>query len=511
MIVALDSTVFTSDPECKSLAWRALIHAAQHWDLRIRTTEVVFAESVANYQRNILESQQALAKTAKALAPLGLEYVFDSPIKAIADSGNAYPSHFRALLESCGVEILKITGISHMEVVARAVGRRRPCDAKGDGYRDTLNWLTFLKLVKRNRKQEVVWVSADTDFLSNDASGLHGDLLEEIAELDASTRVFWYRNLKDLVIGLAAERSTYTGDDLHGLADSLQYASILKYVSENVFPGIFPHVLNAYKCGLPIRTTTARLLAVKDSRKLELNVKGPISDDLVLAEFKLEADADIEVDMSDSDPPESDLPLHISKPLIFRGMVTLDIHGRPQSAELWTIEAIADDPGRHAWEDTKALASQFQKLSSAFQDIALPPGYLDFVKNATLPPGYLDFVKDVTLPPGLVENFALPSGLLSDFTLPPGYLDLVQNFTLPPGYLDLVKSFTLPDLVKNFTLAPGLLPNFTLPPSYLQTLSGLGSTSGAAHEEPEGDSDDQQDEDSGEGFDGEDESGNEPD
>jgi PIN domain len=156
MIVLLDSNVFISDPECKSIAWRALVHAAKHWDLRIMTTEVVFAEAVAGYQRNIKDSQQVLARLSKALGPFGLKQVLEVPSKAMRESSDAYPDRLKEILDSCGIDILKVTSVSHMDIVKRAVSRRRPCDDKGNCYRDTLNWLVFVKIAKKHRRQEIV-------------------------------------------------------------------------------------------------------------------------------------------------------------------------------------------------------------------------------------------------------------------------------------------------------------------------------------------------------------------
>lgn len=48
------------------------------------------------------------------------------------------------ILDRYRVEIASVPEISHEELVTRATQRTKPCNIKGDGYRDTLNWLTVL-------------------------------------------------------------------------------------------------------------------------------------------------------------------------------------------------------------------------------------------------------------------------------------------------------------------------------------------------------------------------------
>ncbi len=168
--------------------------------------------------------------------------------------------------------------------------------------------------------------------------------------------------------------------------------------------------LDSYKCGLPIGTQTASLNTVDDVRDLKLNMSGSISGGQVIGQFEFMADTTIElysaVDSAETGPtPGSpgiqDPSSEISKPLVFSGIITLDDPGRPHSAELSTIEASPDDPGRQEWDKFRAVAGQ---LASAWRSLKVPPEVAEAMRfrlgpelaeamRFRLPPEYLEMLR----------------------------------------------------------------------------------------------------------------------
>lgn len=199
MIIFVDANAFVADPYCQGLAWRALVHATPAWDLRIKTTEVVFAEAVSKYERSIDARQKDMIKLSKSLGQLGLGNPLSELLAMVLASGEKYTEEFRKILSGCGVEVIEIPDIPHMDLVKRATSRRRPCDDNGNGYRDTLNWLVLLRAAEENPGEQIAWISDDTDFLASDGARFHADLIDDLVKIDASERVFWCRTLKDLV------------------------------------------------------------------------------------------------------------------------------------------------------------------------------------------------------------------------------------------------------------------------------------------------------------------------
>jgi hypothetical protein len=382
-------------------------------------------------------------KLSKLLGSLGLKEVLSAPLKALGESEESYSEHLSKTLDRSGVEIIEVPAIPHMEIVRRSVARKRPCDDKGDGYRDTLNWLTFLAVANDNPDDRLILVTNDSDFASQDSSGLHPDLMEDLGAIGASARVSLVRGLKELVLTVAAERSVEVGDDLRVFADQLRDSTILEYLSSSTLPSAFGSSLDAYACGLPFETVSARLLEAGNPRDLRLEITGSISDDLVVGQFEVKADAAIEVDTvipaKDSETSSGSLdtqeePSQLSKTLSFHGIITLDVHGKPQTAELSTIEALPEDPGRAEWEEArKAIqVTDWAKTVTGlptFQGLILPPGYFS---KFVLPADYLKAVSGISkmMPPA--DYLKAVSGI-SKMMPPLSYLNNVAK-AFPPDY-----------------------------------------------------------------------------
>jgi predicted nucleic acid-binding protein len=141
VIVLLDTTVFSADTLCAKAAWKALALAAPGWGIRVAVTEVVVAEAVANYQRRIetLRSELKVWVEKKNAEDHGLIRAFEAAQIVLSAESAEYAGHLNENIKASSVEILPVAQIPHMELVARATARRRPCDDHGNGYRDTLN------------------------------------------------------------------------------------------------------------------------------------------------------------------------------------------------------------------------------------------------------------------------------------------------------------------------------------------------------------------------------------
>ena len=142
MLVLLDTTTIMSDPLCKGIAWRVLANAPSVWDVQIFVPEVVVVEAIAGYQRRLNDAVISIGNWEKKLATLlGLTNLTETIDTALKESAASYPAQLRDSLNELDAKILAPPDVDHMQLVQRATTRRRPCDEKGDGYRDTLNWL----------------------------------------------------------------------------------------------------------------------------------------------------------------------------------------------------------------------------------------------------------------------------------------------------------------------------------------------------------------------------------
>ena len=157
MIAVLDANILMKDFPCAGNVWQALAHAPDTWSLRLVTSEVAVAETVAGYERQVLEAVAGVAKMTSSWWRFGaMSEVEDFQVRMRERVAN-YQQDLTSSLEAAGVETLQPPAIAHMDVVTRSVARRRPCDSEGNGYPDTLVWLTVLDLVRRTPPIKWSW------------------------------------------------------------------------------------------------------------------------------------------------------------------------------------------------------------------------------------------------------------------------------------------------------------------------------------------------------------------
>jgi hypothetical protein len=375
VIVLLDTTVFGADPVGAGDAWQVLALAAPTWGIRVAVTEVVVAEAVANYQRDIVDVRAALEGWAKKkrVGALGLSDAFNAAERVLSAGVADYANRLQETLKASGVEVLPIADIPHMELVTRATTRRRPCDDKGDGYRDSLNWLTLLALARAEPEEQIIWVSDNTrDFGSEsegDDSVLHPDLIDDLDSISARERVSWKLKLADAVLALAEKYAPGSESDIKQVQEKVRNASVLEFLARELLPSAAQQSVSPRQCALPLETRFARLRSLEGIRNLELIVKGVVPDERAVAEFTVEVDAGIDADLV----YPADVPgfgtitstRFINKPLLLRGLITLGKFEKPVGAELAAIESLPDDPGRSQWQ------THHQELQAASERMRL--------------------------------------------------------------------------------------------------------------------------------------------
>ncbi|MHB8279718.1 MAG: PIN domain-containing protein [Candidatus Humimicrobiaceae bacterium] len=90
--------------------------------------------------------------------------------------------------------------ITHEDIIARDLARRRPFQESGKGYRDTLFWETILRKIVNSDTKTYLISENYKDFGYRDKSTLHDDLKEDLLKIGLSSdSVILYKNLSDFI------------------------------------------------------------------------------------------------------------------------------------------------------------------------------------------------------------------------------------------------------------------------------------------------------------------------
>lgn len=384
MIVYVDANVLMQDPMFSGAVWQVLAHAPASWRLQLFTSEVAVSEAVAGYARALDAAAAGLEKVAKPWLRLGIRSELEALLKGLTGRVDSYEAHLRLSLSAARMEILPPPAVPHIDVVARSVARRRPCDVNGNGYRDTLHWLTLLQLTTENSSEHVVLVTTDSDFMDESKTALHPDLLQEIDAIGAADRVRLVSILADIPLELA-ERSADEGA-VQALRAELKDETVRTYVTTLV-EGLLGSAVDARSCALPPVAASSLIQAIGPIGDLTYEIKGRSGEDEAVAEFSFKAETEVLLSLpTDFELELDDRTQHLAdgaserlylrrKPLSYSGFLQLGRYDRPLGGEVSRIVARDDDPDRNLWTSMLGAAyirSLFAGMMQNCKPVTLP-------------------------------------------------------------------------------------------------------------------------------------------
>ncbi|GLY32429.1 PIN domain-containing protein [Kineosporia sp. NBRC 101731] len=402
MILALDTTELTRDPWFSGAAWRILANARDTWKIRIVLTEVVVLEATGNFERRVLDASEGLKKWTNRYRPIfGGNSIYKDASDPLGQLVTDHQQRFNSIISALNIEVIS-PAIPHSELIQRAVSRRRPCNENGDGYRDTLNWLSLLDLINAtDRSEEIVWVSNNfKDFgTADDPQILHEHLTEDLQIIEAAGRVTWFHDLSKAVLYLAEEKSELAGADLKQVERYLRQQALSEAILALLSSDFGQFGIDPADCGLPIQVYgNPRLTFLHGISKLDWKVKGSAGPDTSLIEVDFVADVDIEAMVYSifAFEPEvqyefvdaisdSSAVIRIRKSLLFEALLTATDLGKIEEVEIIEIHALPGDPGVRTWKET---SEKFRQVRQAHR---LAHGSSNINFSAPIPP---DFAKN---------------------------------------------------------------------------------------------------------------------
>ncbi|MEV0584585.1 PIN domain-containing protein [Nonomuraea sp. NPDC050310] len=207
--------------------WKILALGNKAWDVQILIPKVSFEEMVGHAERaedKLIEDLKSIARKA------GNTSGFQQAIDDLRARRQVVRANRMEGLQAIGATLVDPVPVDHLQIVRRQVQRVRPCkEATGDGYRDTLNWLTVLDYAANHPDQEVAWISADRDFAASERT-FHAELLSEAQAAGVADRLSLWPTLNALVMDLL--HKSELGSDAEAAHLALMVQSIQLHVAE---------------------------------------------------------------------------------------------------------------------------------------------------------------------------------------------------------------------------------------------------------------------------------------
>lgn len=270
MIIVLDSSVLLTNPTCAASWWETFIENVRERGDRVLVSELVVVETIMNHRRKMNDQIRSLNNWGHGEDRLGLRPIRNAAREEMYLIRDSFEQLLRDYLASSGVEIIPPFEFDHVELFRRACSYRKPYDELGkrDGYRDTVHWLTVLRIAEDNPGVDVWWLSdnsGDFGIGKKQNRELHPDLIEDIAEKSLTGKVHWEINPRTLEARIKAltapvEQSKWdeiVGGSAVGDAMMLQLAAALEGTE-----------LNPREIPLPRRARTATVGAVGQVKNL---------------------------------------------------------------------------------------------------------------------------------------------------------------------------------------------------------------------------------------------------
>ncbi|MDW5592869.1 PIN domain-containing protein [Conexibacter stalactiti] len=128
---------------------RFLVEAHRDEQINLLCPRVVFDEVVGRWDREFRVAVERHTQAQEAVARFDVRVTHQTRLDP-DDEASRLRARLTASLQEAGIELVELPSVGHAEVLARALRRQQPFDARGrDGYRDTLLWETVLSLAPR--------------------------------------------------------------------------------------------------------------------------------------------------------------------------------------------------------------------------------------------------------------------------------------------------------------------------------------------------------------------------
>ncbi|MGN7969309.1 PIN domain-containing protein [Microbacterium sp. 22296] len=189
MLVVVDANILMKDWFLRDRKWDAASAAIKAGRLRLVLPSVARLEVIGGYRRHVEDKVKQVASALRKSSPKARRAA-EALLAVYTAEEQGYPAALDARLREVGFEIARPADEDHLAIVQRAVDRVAPFDERGEGYRDTLIWLTALDQLEDDPFHRLTFLSDDAIFTKR-----QNELREELQCLNAEGDLTVLRSL----------------------------------------------------------------------------------------------------------------------------------------------------------------------------------------------------------------------------------------------------------------------------------------------------------------------------
>jgi hypothetical protein len=200
MDIVLDSNIFRGDFLLRSKDFEVLIDYLRKTNSSIILPQVILDEVKELYSRALKER---LVTHNKAITNINIALADESKHLKAAEIDidvevKAYEAFIKSKLSIYDRRILPYTDSFLKEISIRAIKRQKPCGEDGQGFRDTLIWLTIKEYCRTCHEKQITFISNnDKDFGNSEKTDLHESLSTECEQLNI--RINYCKNVREFI------------------------------------------------------------------------------------------------------------------------------------------------------------------------------------------------------------------------------------------------------------------------------------------------------------------------
>lgn len=297
MRVILETSIIGRDFQTSGSPFRVLFDGLARAGHSLHIPKLVIDEATNKYAEKLHDCQRRMGGQLREAGRItGMEIpspLTDTIIEGLVEE---YRQKLPSRLEQAGATIMPYPSTPHVELVARALDRRKPFSQSDAGYRDALIWENVIGLAS-SRGQDVAFISANKKDFWDDEGNLHPHL---VADMEArglqADRVTLFGSLEEFV-------DKHIKPTMEALEDIRQQLAYARYpgldLAEEIavrLPDIVGHrEWEPDELGFPSEFETSTVSSVQDVQNIHvLDVRELYSGEFLI---RAEADADCEFDV----------------------------------------------------------------------------------------------------------------------------------------------------------------------------------------------------------------------